>query len=105
MCRSVLHIALEVGLLSQSNHVIISEKVKAKQMTLVQISNKIAYSIEKRSLKGNKFGVVVVPEGLLEFIPEVENLLSQLSDLLANHKDKYNKLKDLSNKEILFFLM
>lgn len=58
-------------------------------MILAQISNKIAYSIEKRSSKGNKFSVVIEPEGLLEFIPEEENLISQLSDLLANHKDKY----------------
>ena len=94
MGRSASHIALEVGLLSQPNLIIISEEVKTKKMTLSQISNQIADLVEKRSKNGMDFGVVVVPEGLLEFIPKVESLISQLNDLLANHKDEYNKLKD-----------
>lgn len=98
MGRSASHIALEVGLLAQPNLVIVSEEVKAKKMTLSQISNQIADLVEKRSKKGMDFGVVVVPEGLLEFIPEVESLISQLNDLLANHKDEYNKLKDFKEQ-------
>ena len=87
MGRSASHIALECGLQTQPNICIVSEEVEAKKMTLSQIVNNIAETVAARAEKGNNFGVVLIPEGLIEFIPEMKVLIAELNDLLAKESD------------------
>ena len=83
MGRSASHIALECALQTQPNICIVSEEVEAKKMTLSQIVNNIADTVAARAAKGNNFGVILIPEGLIEFIPEMKVLIKELNDLLA----------------------
>ncbi|MBQ0156991.1 MAG: diphosphate--fructose-6-phosphate 1-phosphotransferase [Bacteroidales bacterium] len=83
MGRSASHIALECGLQTQPNICIVSEEVEAKKMTLAQIVNNIADTVAARAAKGNNFGVCLIPEGLIEFVPEMKVLIKELNDLLA----------------------
>ena len=83
MGRSASHIALECGLQTQPNICIVSEEVEQKKMTLAQIVNNIADTVAARAAKGNNFGVCLIPEGLIEFIPEMKVLIKELNDLLA----------------------
>ena len=83
MGRSASHIALECALQTQPNYCIISEEVEAKNMTLADIVNDIANVIAKRAEKGNNFGTVLIPEGLIEFIPAMKALIAELNDMLA----------------------
>ncbi|MCQ2226191.1 MAG: diphosphate--fructose-6-phosphate 1-phosphotransferase, partial [Paludibacteraceae bacterium] len=83
MGRSASHIALECGLQTQPNICIVSEEVEAKKMTLAQIVNNIADTVAARAAQGNNFGVCLIPEGLIEFIPEMKVLIKELNDLLA----------------------
>ena len=83
MGRSASHIALECALQCQPNVCIVSEEVEAKNMTLDDIVTYIAGVVAKRAASGNNFGTVLIPEGLIEFIPAVKKLIAQLNDLLA----------------------
>ena len=83
MGRSASHIALECALQCQPNICIISEEVEAKDMTLHQLVDYIAEAVVERSKKGLNYGVVLIPEGLIEFIPAVKRLIAELNDLLA----------------------
>jgi pyrophosphate--fructose-6-phosphate 1-phosphotransferase len=83
MGRSASHIALECALQSRPNLCLIGEEVAAKKMTLAQIVDQVAEVVAKRAEKGMNYGVALVPEGLVEFIPEVGSLIAQLSDELA----------------------
>ncbi|MCI5778773.1 MAG: diphosphate--fructose-6-phosphate 1-phosphotransferase [Lentisphaeria bacterium] len=83
MGRSASHIALECALQTQPNAAIISEEVAAKKMTLGQIVDQLTAIIVKRAEKGMNFGVALIPEGLVEFIPEIKVLIAELNDLLA----------------------
>jgi pyrophosphate--fructose-6-phosphate 1-phosphotransferase len=83
MGRSASHIALECALQTQPNVCIVSEEVEAKNMTLDDIVTKIARVVANRAAKGWNFGTVLVPEGLIEFIPAMKNLISELNDLMA----------------------
>ena len=87
MGRSASHIALECALQTQPNYCIISEEVEAKNMTLKDVVNDIANVIAKRAEKGHNFGTVLIPEGLIEFIPAMKALISELNDLLAAHPE------------------
>ena len=87
MGRSASHLALECGLQTQPNICIVSEEVEAKKMTLGQIVGDIAETVAARAAKGNNFGVVLIPEGLIEFIPEMKVLIAELNDLLAHESD------------------
>jgi len=82
MGRSASHIALECGLQTQPNICIVSEEVETKKITLSQIVNDIAGTVAARAAKGDNFGVVLIPEGLIEFIPEMKVLIAELNDLL-----------------------
>ena len=86
MGRSASHIALECALQTQPNICIISEEVEHKQMTLQQIVDDIARVVAARAEKGLNFGTVLVPEGLIEFIPAMRVLIQELNDLLADNK-------------------
>lgn len=87
MGRSASHIALECALQSQPNICIISEEVEAKNETLQDVVNYIADIVARRASKGENFGTVLVPEGLIEFIPAMKNLIGQLNDLLAKNPE------------------
>ena len=83
MGRSASHIALECALQCQPNICIVSEEVEAKNMTLDDIVTYIADIVAKRAANGNNFGTVLIPEGLIEFIPAMKHLIAELNDLLA----------------------
>ena len=83
MGRSASHIALECGLQTQPNVCIISEEVEAKNMTLQDVVDNIANIVARRAEDGNNFGTVLIPEGLIEFIPAVKKLIAELNDFLA----------------------
>ena len=83
MGRSASHIALECALQCQPNICIISEEVEAKNQTLDDVVTYIAQAVVNRAKDGNNFGTVLIPEGLVEFIPAMKNLIAELNDLLA----------------------
>ena len=83
MGRSASHIALECALQTQPNVCIISEEVEEKNMTLQDVVNYVADIVAKRAENGDNFGTVLIPEGLIEFIPAMKNLIAELNDLLA----------------------
>ena len=83
MGRSASHIALECALQVQPNVCIVSEEVEAKNMTLNDVVNYIADIVAARAKDGNNFGTILIPEGLIEFIPAMKALIAELNDLLA----------------------
>ena len=87
MGRSASHIGLEVALKVHPNLCLISEEVAANKWTLEQIITQVAQVVADRSAKKMNYGIAVVPEGLLEFIPEMKKLISELNDTLAHHPD------------------
>lgn len=97
MGRSASHIALECALQTQPNVAIISEEVEAKNMTLDDVVDQIVDVVVKRAENGDNFGSVLIPEGLVEFIPAMKSLISELNDLLASHESEVNALE--TNKE------
>ncbi|MDO4159321.1 MAG: diphosphate--fructose-6-phosphate 1-phosphotransferase [Prevotellaceae bacterium] len=101
MGRSASHIALECGLQCQPNICLISEEIKAKNMTLNQIVDNICEVIAYRASQGNNFGVILIPEGLIEFIPSIGNLISELNDLLASHGADYKDLDKAAQREYI----
>ncbi|MBN2658379.1 MAG: diphosphate--fructose-6-phosphate 1-phosphotransferase [Spirochaetales bacterium] len=92
MGRSASHIGLECALQTQPNICIISEEVEKKQMTLAQVVEDVTQVIVKRAAKGDNFGVALIPEGLIEFIPEVGKLIAEINDLLAHDADEFAAL-------------
>ncbi len=102
MGRSASHIALECALQCQPNVCLVSEEVEQKDMTLNQIVDDLCQIIAKRAEDGNNFGTVIVPEGLIEFIPAIGRLIQELNDLLAAHGADYKDLdKDAQRKYII----
>ena len=83
MGRSASHIALECALQTQPNICLISEEVEAKEMSLDDIVDYIANAVAERAADGNNFGTVIIPEGVIEFIPAIKKLIAQLNDVLA----------------------
>ena len=83
MGRSASHIALECALQTQPNICLISEEVEAKEMSLDNIVDYIANAVAERAADGNNFGTVIIPEGVIEFIPAIKKLIAQLNDVLA----------------------
>ena len=99
MGRSASHVALECALETQPNICLISEEVAAKKMSLSQIANYIADSVEKRAAKGMNFGVAIIPEGVVEFVPEFSVLIHEINELLAGSKaDAFNALANWQEK-------
>lgn len=94
MGRSASHIALECALECQPNYCLISEEVQAKRMTLDNIVNQLCYMIVERAKMGWNFGTILVPEGLIEFIPSMKLLIAQLNDILAEHAAEFDPLND-----------
>lgn len=89
MGRSASHIALECALQTQPNVCIVSEEVEAKNMTLQDVVNNIANVVAKRAAKGDNYGTVLIPEGLVEFIPAMKALIAELNDLLAANASEF----------------
>ena len=98
MGRSASHIALECALQTQPNICLISEEVEAKKQSLDDIVTYIADVVCKRAEDGNNFGTVIIPEGLIEFIPAIKKLIAQLNDVLAQPE-----AKNLGRSELIDF--
>lgn len=99
MGRSASHVALECALETQPNICLVSEEVSAKKMSLSQIADYIADSVEKRAAKGMNFGVAIIPEGVVEFVPEFSKLIAEINELLAGSKaDEFNALPAWKDK-------
>ncbi|HCO48757.1 MAG TPA: diphosphate--fructose-6-phosphate 1-phosphotransferase [Spirochaetaceae bacterium] len=92
MGRSASHIALECALQTRPNVTLISEEVEARKMSLSQIIEIITSSVASRASKGENYGVVLIPEGLIEFIPEMKILISGINELLAHEGDRFKTL-------------
>ena len=104
MGRSATHVGLEVALQTQPNITLISEEVEAKKQSLKSIVDYITDVVVKRSNAGKNFGVALIPEGLIEFIPEMKTMISNLNDILAvlekdsafvnaSNEDKYKTIE------------
>ena len=99
MGRSASHVALETALQTQPNICLIGEEVAAKKMSLAQIADYIADSVANRAAKGWNFGVAVIPEGIVEFVPEFSVLIGEINELLAGSKaDAFNALPTWEEK-------
>ena len=99
MGRSASHVALECALETQPNVCLISEEVAAKKMSLSQIADYIADSVEKRAANGMNFGVAIIPEGVVEFVPEFSALIKEINELLAGSKtEEFNALPTWKDK-------
>ena len=99
MGRSASHVALECALKTQPNICLVSEEVAEKKMSLSQIADYIADSVEKRAAKGMNFGVAIIPEGVVEFVPEFSVLIHEINELLAGSKaDAFNALPTWKDK-------
>ena len=84
MGRSASHVALEAALQTQPNITMISEEVEAKKMSLEQVVNYMTDIIVKRANIGKNFGIAIIPEGLIEFIPEMKSMIANLNDIMAS---------------------
>jgi len=99
MGRSASHVALETALQTHPNICLIGEEVAAKKMSLSQITNYIADSVATRGNNGENFGVAIIPEGIVEFVPEFSMLIAQINELLAGEKaDAFNALPTWEEK-------
>ncbi len=99
MGRSASHVALECALETQPNICLIGEEVAAKKQSLAEITNYIADSVEKRGNAGNNFGVAIIPEGIVEFVPEFGALIAEINELLAGKKtEEFNALPNWQAK-------
>ena len=100
MGRSASHVALECALKTQPNICLIGEEVAAKKMSLSQIADYIADSVADRAAKGMNFGVAIIPEGIVEFVPEFGTLIAEINELLAGEKTaQFNALPTWDEKK------
>lgn len=102
MGRSASHIALECALQTQPNITLISEEVEAKEQTIFDVVDYIAGIIAARAAKGENFGTVLVPEGLIEFFPAMKKLISELNDLMAEKENELSAIE--TNQEKLAYI-
>ena len=99
MGRSASHVALECALQTQPNICLIGEEVAAKKMSLAQVADQIADSVAARAANGMNFGVAIIPEGIVEFVPEFSVLIAEINELLAGEKtDAFNALSTWADK-------
>ena len=101
MGRSASHIALECALQTQPNICIISEEVEAKNMSLDDVVTYIAQAVADRAAEGNNFGTVLIPEGLIEFIPAMKALIAELNDFLAANGEEFNSIEPNKQREYI----
>lgn len=93
MGRSASHIALECALQTHPNICVVSEEVEAQSKTLQDVVEQICESVRARASKDMNFGIVLIPEGLIEFIPEIKKLISAINDLLAHETEAFGSLE------------
>ena len=99
MGRSASHVALECALQTQPNICLIGEEVAAKKLSLAQLADQIADSVAGRAAKGWNFGVAIIPEGIVEFVPEFSVLIAEINELLAGEKTaQFNALPTWAEK-------
>ncbi|WP_300699944.1 diphosphate--fructose-6-phosphate 1-phosphotransferase [Bacteroides sp.] len=101
MGRSASHIALECALQVQPNVCIISEEVESKDMSLDDVVTYIAQCVANRAAEGNNFGTVLIPEGLVEFIPAMKRLISELNDFLAANAEEFAQIKKSHQRDYI----
>lgn len=101
MGRSASHIALECALQCQPNVCIVSEEVEAKNMSLDEIVTYIASVVADRAAQGNNFGTVLIPEGLIEFIPAMKKLIAELNDFLAANGEEFAKVAPNAQRQFI----
>ncbi len=92
MGRSASHITLECALQTHPNYAVISEEVAHRALTLRALAEDVARVVRDRAERGMNFGVVLVPEGLVEFVPEMKRLIEELNDLLAENAEYFKNL-------------
>ena len=101
MGRSASHIALECALQTHPNICIVSEEVAAKEQSLDDIVDYIAGVIAKRAEQGMNFGTVIIPEGLIEFIPAMKKLINELNDFLAHNQEEYDLVRRSGKRDYI----
>ena len=101
MGRSASHIALECALQVQPNVCIVSEEVEAKNMSLDDVVTYIAGVVAARAAEGNNFGTVLIPEGLVEFIPAMKRLIAELNDFLAANAEEFAQIKKSAQRDYI----
>jgi pyrophosphate--fructose-6-phosphate 1-phosphotransferase len=94
MGRTASHVTLEVALQTQPAVTLISEEIAAKRQSLSSVVNQIAQAVVARADQGIHHGIVLIPEGVVEFIPEMSALIAELNDVLAEKADEFEKLHD-----------
>ena len=105
MGRSASHIALECALQTQPNYCIISEEVEKKALSLDDIVTAIAQAVANRAAAGNNFGTVLIPEGLIEFVPAMKALIAELNDLLAHKGEEYAAVAPEEQRQYIINLL
>ena len=103
MGRSASHIALECALQTQPNICLISEEVEAKEMSLDDVVTYIATAVANRAAEGNNFGIVLIPEGLIEFIPAIKKLIAELNEVLTDPATGESREFAGAEEQIAFF--
>ncbi len=98
MGRSASHIALEAALQTHPNVAIISEEVAHRQASLAELVREVADAVQYRAERGNNFGIALIPEGLIEFIPEVRALIDELNNILSHHRDYFATLRNFDDQ-------
>lgn len=101
MGRSASHIALECALQTQPNVCVISEEVETKNMSLDDIVTYIAQVVANRAAEGHNFGTVLIPEGLIEFIPAMKRLIAELNDFLAANSEEFASIKRSKQRDYI----
>ncbi|MBR5611595.1 MAG: diphosphate--fructose-6-phosphate 1-phosphotransferase, partial [Bacteroidaceae bacterium] len=101
MGRSASHIALECALQVQPNICIVSEEVEEKEMSLDDVVTYIAQTVADRAAEGNNFGTVLIPEGLIEFIPAMKRLIAELNDFLAHNGEEFAAVEKAEQRQYI----
>ena len=101
MGRSASHIALECALQVQPNICIVSEEVEEKEMSLDDVVTYIAQTVADRAAAGNNFGTVLIPEGLIEFIPAMKRLIAELNDFLAHNGEEFAAIEKAEQRQYI----
>ncbi|MEA4916224.1 diphosphate--fructose-6-phosphate 1-phosphotransferase [Proteiniphilum sp.] len=101
MGRSASHIALECALQTQPNICLISEEIATREQSLDDIIDYIAGVITQRAEKGLNFGTVIIPEGLIEFIPAMKKLINELNDFLAHNQEEFNLVRRSGQRDYI----
>jgi pyrophosphate--fructose-6-phosphate 1-phosphotransferase len=97
MGRSASHIALECAFQTRPNVCLVSEEVEQRKMSLGQVIDQVVKSVVVRAEKGENFGVVLIPEGLIEFVPEVKFLIGEINDILAATENEFKALTSFAS--------